>query len=258
VKQALATLEVKPTDPASNLTVGRFRCFQKGDWDSGLPMLALGSDSTLKALAEKELAEPKSADEQAKLADGWWTAAEKEEGTTRRHIHSQAAHWYRRALPDLTGLDKARAEKRLEEPGPLPEADGRSGDRTPRDAPAISSPRDLLSTQSFAIANPVERQLTYAIRVPKMSTGTGVLEIAVEHMYDDSGDRGMYVKLFDHRRRLVSQKFGNSKGWSLFRRQVPGETDWFVILEDRDAKVATATPGNGGRIRVTIFPGAEK
>jgi hypothetical protein len=114
VVQALATLDDKPTDPAANLTVGRFRCFVKGDWATGLSMLALGDDSVLKSLAAKELADPSTPDAQLQLGDGWWEVAEMEQGTIRRNIQLRAVHWYRRALPQLTGLPQLRVAKRLE------------------------------------------------------------------------------------------------------------------------------------------------
>ena len=40
--------------PPANLTVGKYYCFQKGDWEKGLPMLALGQDETLKALPPRK------------------------------------------------------------------------------------------------------------------------------------------------------------------------------------------------------------
>jgi len=54
-QKALVTLDGKPTDPEANFTVGKFYCLLKGDWDEGLPMLALGNDPALKELATKEI-----------------------------------------------------------------------------------------------------------------------------------------------------------------------------------------------------------
>src|SRR5690606_27927305 len=45
VAAARKTLDESPTDPEANLLVGKYSCFVKGDWDTGLPMLALGSDA---------------------------------------------------------------------------------------------------------------------------------------------------------------------------------------------------------------------
>ena len=116
VAKARAVLATNPENPAANQTVGEFLCFTKGDWDEGLPHLARGSDETLKALAAKELAKPKDADAQVALGDQWRAAAGKETSEGRKGcLLARAAHWYEAALPNLTGLAKAKLEKQLEE-----------------------------------------------------------------------------------------------------------------------------------------------
>jgi hypothetical protein len=60
MRQAITTLETKPTDAAANTTCGEYICFYQRDWDRGLPMLALGAASSLKKLAALELAGAKS------------------------------------------------------------------------------------------------------------------------------------------------------------------------------------------------------
>jgi hypothetical protein len=42
VQKALDVLTRQPKEPAASLVVGRFRCFIKGDWKNGLPMMARG------------------------------------------------------------------------------------------------------------------------------------------------------------------------------------------------------------------------
>ena len=111
-KAARIKLEKTPDDPESNLVVGKYLCFVKGDWDKGLPILALGKDEELKALAKRELDEVASSTEQAKLGDGWWNLAEKENGKAKKQIQARACHWYQSALPGLSGLMKDKAEKR--------------------------------------------------------------------------------------------------------------------------------------------------
>jgi formylglycine-generating enzyme required for sulfatase activity len=115
IKEDLATLENNPTDPNANLSVGKYRCFFRGDWDDGLPMLVLGSEPTMKVLAVKELRGVAAPREQAALADGWWDLAEGEKGTAREQLRAHAVGWYKRALPQLEGLEKVKAEKRLKE-----------------------------------------------------------------------------------------------------------------------------------------------
>jgi hypothetical protein len=114
VKAAMAALEKSPDDPAASLAVGKYKCLVKGDWDGGLPLLARSSDDEFKGLAAQERS-TSSPDEQVKLADRWWNLAETQEGTTKRPIQGRAAYWYRKALPGLSGLAKAKAEKRIDE-----------------------------------------------------------------------------------------------------------------------------------------------
>lgn len=116
IKMAAAaeTLKDSPEEPGANLIVGRYHCCIMGDWDAGLPMLAKGSDTSLKKLAQDDLARPSAGDKQLDLADEWWDASERMTGLAQKHVRLRAATWYRLAIPSLSGLAKARAEKRME------------------------------------------------------------------------------------------------------------------------------------------------
>jgi hypothetical protein len=108
MKDAKALLDSKPTDPAANLAVGKFLCLVKGDWKRGVTMLALGDNDELKAAALLELeAQPDS----LKLGDAWWKIAEGLEGSAKSRAQTHAGEWYRKALPGLSGLTKARVER---------------------------------------------------------------------------------------------------------------------------------------------------
>ncbi|MEI8375788.1 MAG: LamG domain-containing protein [Planctomycetota bacterium] len=113
MKAARVTLEKTPDNPESNMVMGKYLCFVKGDWDKGLLMLALGKDETLKALAKRELAGAASSAEQTKLGNDWWDFAEKQEGMAKKQIQARAGHWYQEALPGLAGLTKDKVEKRM-------------------------------------------------------------------------------------------------------------------------------------------------
>ena len=113
-RTALDRLDEKPTDPQANLMVGRYLCLVKDDWEKGVPMLALGSDEALKAVASKELEGSASATAQVALGDGWWDLAEGTDGEAKRALLKRAAHWYRQAAPTLTQLLKLKVEKRIQ------------------------------------------------------------------------------------------------------------------------------------------------
>ena len=113
--KAAGILSTKPNDPAASLALGRFEAFLKRHWEKGLPLLAAGSDSTLKGLAEVELLAPNDADKLSALADGWWAVSEKERGIAQVCLREHAAQWYKVVLPKLSGLVKIRAERRMKE-----------------------------------------------------------------------------------------------------------------------------------------------
>ena len=110
VKEATAVLKTKPSDPAANLAVGKFRCLAKGEWREGIPMLALGDDEAFKAVALLELAENPDA---LKIGDSWWKMADGLDERAKSRAQGHAAEWYRRALPKLNGLSKTRVERLL-------------------------------------------------------------------------------------------------------------------------------------------------
>ena len=126
VGKALSLLAENPADPEANLLVGRWYCFDAGNWAKGLPLLAKGADAGLAKLAEQDVAQPEDPKQQMLLADQWWNLAKKEKGPQQRGIQTRAQHWYELALPGLTGLDKTEVEKRLAE---VPAAAGPSGPR---------------------------------------------------------------------------------------------------------------------------------
>jgi hypothetical protein len=117
VAKATAILAEKPQDPAANLVVGRYHCLLRGDWQAGLPMLARGSDPALKALAQRELEQVSVPEAQVALADEWRKLAPTVTGLAKRQMQARAVYWYRKALPGLSGLAKAAAEKWIKDLG---------------------------------------------------------------------------------------------------------------------------------------------
>jgi hypothetical protein len=49
------------------------------------------------------------------VADQWWKFADSQTGTPKNSLLERAALWYQQASPELAGLDKMLADKRLEE-----------------------------------------------------------------------------------------------------------------------------------------------
>ncbi len=99
VKIAAIVDEVKAgtASPEENLEVGSFFCFLQNDWDTGAPLLAMGSDPILKKLAETEREDPEDGDACMALAQSWKRLAQKQEGAVRRAYLRRCEYWYLKA-----------------------------------------------------------------------------------------------------------------------------------------------------------------
>ncbi len=96
--------------------VGRYLCFVKDDWDGGLMALMRAKGSPLSALAEMDLGDPKEADKEVAVGDGWWDLAQKEKVAWKKKRQlGRARLWYERALSVATGLTQVRLQKRVAE-----------------------------------------------------------------------------------------------------------------------------------------------
>ncbi|HTU93697.1 MAG TPA: hypothetical protein VMF69_26695 [Gemmataceae bacterium] len=114
LKPVFTQLAQEPNDPEANRIVGSFRCFDKDDWENGLPLLLRGDDPKLKELAEKDLAAPTTADERTAMGDGWWTLAQQRaKGAARANIQQRACYWYEPALPDAAEKSRIRMETNI-------------------------------------------------------------------------------------------------------------------------------------------------
>ena len=151
-KTAAETLTATPDDPQANLTVGKWLCFQRKDWEHGLPFLAKGNDESLKAIAEAEIAKPVDTAKQVELADRWYELGNKsEQQNLRNECLGRSAIWYRPALTALTGLEKIRVEKRIES---LPASKEPIASPTVvTQTPAVTSGRNTVSGMVYACAD---------------------------------------------------------------------------------------------------------
>jgi len=118
--EAVETLRTLPDDPAANVTVGRYRCFVKGEWEEGLAALRLGDSEKLRAVAadEAELrrSEQRTTERVMAVANAWWKVSEGSGMQPResRAIKRHAAALYEEAQPTVEDpVDQALIRKRL-------------------------------------------------------------------------------------------------------------------------------------------------
>lgn len=117
LKPVRDVLKAMPEDAAARHRFGWFLCIIKGDWERGLPYVATGDDTDLSELAGEELGERPNA---LSIADGWWGIAVSLKGEEKANIEYHAASWYRLALPELSGIQRAKAESRAKVYSPKP------------------------------------------------------------------------------------------------------------------------------------------
>ena len=180
IANSLEALTVNADAPEANLAVGKFYCFSKGDWARGLPMLAVGTDEALKSLAEQELAQPANA---LALGDGWWEFAESTNEREKQSIREHAAMWYAKAIPDLSGLNKARIQRRIQEAG-LQRNDGTANAHSaPQFALALDGKTSYVSVNTLRYDGryPITVEAIVKVDVPPKTTGV------ICGTYDDAG-----------------------------------------------------------------------
>ncbi|MCH8921690.1 MAG: hypothetical protein IIA67_00925 [Planctomycetes bacterium] len=164
VRPALATLRKRPDDAAAHRQVGAYLCFWRGDWIEGLPHLAKGGHP----IAKLETTQGKDAKAKLRIADLWMAEATPDAPAKGKHLRRRAAVWYRAALPELAGLHKVRAQKRLRELAHLDRPTTVAGDPAPVDVPRpkpAKKPSGKKSARSLAGM--------YSLLITKTRTGTG-------------------------------------------------------------------------------------
>lgn len=111
----LDRLKDDPKDPQANLELGRYYALLKGKWDKGLPHLALGGDPDLRAMAARDLKRPAEPAGQLALADGWWELAASAKEPDQLRLQARAKHWYEKAVLNLSGLNRTKALRRIDQ-----------------------------------------------------------------------------------------------------------------------------------------------
>ena len=110
----LERVQKNPDDGEANLELGKYFGYQKRRWEKALKYFASCSDDAMKKLAQQDLLAPKDTKDQLALADGWWAYAGADKTASKLPIQMRAMVWYDRALPGLSGLNRTKAQKRIE------------------------------------------------------------------------------------------------------------------------------------------------
>ncbi|HEX3624005.1 MAG TPA: serine/threonine-protein kinase [Verrucomicrobiae bacterium] len=116
VKEAAITLAKDPNDPEANLAMGKFLCFVKNDWAGGLPLLARGSDKTLKPVVTQEIAgTAKDSSQELALGDAWWKLSLATRDDDRESYQERGRYWYLKGIAGARGAEKNSLRQDLSE-----------------------------------------------------------------------------------------------------------------------------------------------
>ncbi len=116
VKQFENILRNQPSDPEANLAVGKFLCFIKNDWETGLPLMAHATNEPLKTVVATEINEkPKTADQQIALADLWKNLGASADEPDKAGCQQRARYWYLQGIATAAEPEKTRLQLQLNE-----------------------------------------------------------------------------------------------------------------------------------------------
>jgi serine/threonine protein kinase len=117
VRPFAVTLHEKPNDAAANLAMGKFLCFIKNDWATGLPMMALGNDEALKRVVHEEInSPPQDSQGQIALGNSWWDLAAPVPDDEKVFYQKRARYWYLKGIanskePEKNSLRQSLADR---------------------------------------------------------------------------------------------------------------------------------------------------
>lgn len=113
VRPLLEAVARDPADEDANAAAGKTLCLKAERWSEGLPLLAKGGDRVLREIATAEMNVGDSPAQRVALADAWWEWSESQKPPWKSAGTARAGHHYERVVNRLTGLERARVEKRL-------------------------------------------------------------------------------------------------------------------------------------------------
>ncbi|WP_220498244.1 DUF1559 family PulG-like putative transporter [Stieleria mannarensis] len=119
----LQQYRIDPSNTAAGASFGTFLCFIKGDWKTGLEMVAEGQGD-LAEVAKLDLRGAARAIDQVAIGDAWWELSQRGSGAYRQGAQDRAVLWYTQAMERLPeSLDRIHVKNRLQE---ADQTDGRS------------------------------------------------------------------------------------------------------------------------------------
>jgi serine/threonine protein kinase len=99
VKVFEGILRTRPDDAEASEAVGNFLSFVKNDWETGLPLMARGTNDALKPILAAEVNEKtRTTDQQIALANAWGHLAGAASSEDKTHYYGRARYWSLKAI----------------------------------------------------------------------------------------------------------------------------------------------------------------
>jgi hypothetical protein len=108
----------------------------------------------------------------------------------------------------------------------------------------------LIARRAFSV--PQSRRIEVPLYIPPKEGKRAIVHAAIEHGYDDSGDRGAYLSLLASTNGAeMGRVFSKTKGYTWLNATVkPGR--YLLVVEDEDTSFEGKNPGNCGMIAAWV------
>lgn len=115
IMQLTKELEIPGVDHSDQLLeLGRYWCFERGDWNQGLRYFAASSPKEISAIAQLDLESQANLKDLEAVGDRWWDLAPPPGFLKyKNNLKARAVYWYELAMEDKQGLAKNRLEQKI-------------------------------------------------------------------------------------------------------------------------------------------------
>lgn len=232
-----ARLKAKPEDAEARLQLGRLLCVEQDKWAEGLGFLQQTPDMRLRSVVELEMSSPSMPEAFLAAADAWWELADGDRAFPSAAARRRAIAWYERALPELDGLAKARAEGRLDQ--------ARGGDQ----ASQIGGPGRWLT---LALTSTKWGLASHSVRVERRGCSFAIANPDAGPLYlvnDRILPAGFAAAIIVKGHCLLGLLSADRVDQSLYCT-VPGDGAWHEVRLQRDGQtVAAFQDGDAGQLQ---------
>jgi hypothetical protein len=113
-KQSRDLLDTDPTNATANLAWGKYLCFNRKDFEAGLPYLAKGNDKSWAPVAVRDLAQSTDINSLLQLGDDWLKLGDRAKDPIRSSTRIRASQEWATALAQASPALQSDVEQKLD------------------------------------------------------------------------------------------------------------------------------------------------